>query len=114
MMPLGLFKKADPAPDPAPGVPEDLALAIAHATVTPRGEPDLETGETRLLIQSGPLGKFYWEGPREAARRIARIWPEITPRAADRAAKLLADVVAVRLRAEYRGKGRRRGWVHDW
>jgi hypothetical protein len=111
---LGLFKRADPAPDPAPGVPQDLALAIAHATVTPRGEPDPVDGTQRLLIQSGALGAFHWEGPAHAAERIARIWPDITPRAAERAARLLADVVAMRLRAEFRGQGRRRSWVRDW
>lgn len=102
----------DPLP-PAGHIPADLVEAIGATMAQPRGEPDPETGDVRVLVKVAGLGAWYWEGVNPAADRIARHYPELPSKTCRRAAQLLASVLASRNRAERMGPKKRGGWVWD-
>lgn len=91
---LNRFRAAEapPALPPAPApqiLPAELVASIQAASALPRGHPDPETGDIRVLVTMPGGAPFYWEGTDPAAERLARRF-DLTPRQASRAAQLLA------------------------
>lgn len=96
---------------PGDGLPEELSLVIAQATILFRpGRSDDDDG--RLLVRVTGLGMWFWDGERDAADRVSRAYPELTRRACLKAARLIGGEVGRHNREKTRGE--RRNWVLDW
>lgn len=103
----------DPETAPA-GLPPELLASITAAGVIWR--PGAEEGDpARAVVTVRTLGRFYWDGPTDAAARIRRAYPDLTGPEARRAALLLGDVIASRNRVAARGFSTRPvPWALRW